>query len=234
MQTTTRSACDSRTAATPLVEKLLNIFVSPGEVFEEIVSSPTTLARWLAPLLFVCFTGVISLLVTPTGEPGAGEVRQAEFVEPGAIASSGVGKPFYLALSTLTVVTSALVGTFGSATVLWLIGRVFLKTRFSYFTTLEVVAFTGMILGLGTIMTALLGVATGDALARPALSLLAGQSNAGTRLHAALGAVNFFHLWTAAVLATGLSKLASVSYSEAAFWVFGYWIGLRIALVALS
>ena len=91
-----------------------------------------------------------------------------------------------------------------------------------------------MIPGLGAIVTALLGVATCDASARPALSLFAGQSNAGTHLHAALDAANFFHLWTATVRAVGLSKLARVSFNEAAFWVFGYWVAWRVAMIWLA
>ena len=234
MQLTTPSVPDDRPAVTPLVEKLLNIFVSPGEVFEEVVVSPPTPACWLVPLLFVCFTGIISLLVMPARELGAGEVRQ--LVEWDASASLEIGKHSHHGseLAILTVTTTAFAGTFWSTSVLWLIGRVFLKTRFPFLKTLEVVALTGMILSLSTIMTALLGVATGDPSARPALSLFAGRSNAGTDVHAALDAVNFFHLWTATVLAVGLAKLARVSFNEAAFWVFGYWVALRVAMIWLA
>jgi len=61
-----------------------------------------------------------------------------------------------------------------------------------------------------------------------------GQSNPGIKLYSGLEAANFFHLWSAVALAIGLSKLARVSFKEAAFRVFGYWIGLRIALTALG
>src|SRR5438552_74878 len=171
MQMTTASVPDDRLAVTPLVEKLLNIFVSPDEVFEEVVASPPTPACWLVPLLFVCLTGIISLLVMPARELGAGEVRQ--LVESDASVSTEIGKLSHHGseLAILTVATSAFAGTFWSTSVLWLVGRVFLKTRFPFLKTLEVVALTGIILGLSTIMTALLGVATGDASARPALSL---------------------------------------------------------------
>lgn len=231
---TTASIQDRRPTVTPLIEKLLNIFVSPGEVFDEVVASPQTPACWLVPVLLVCLTGIISLLVLPAGELGAGEVRQ--LVDSDASASLEIGKPSHHGseLAILTVATSAFAGTFWSTSVLWLIGRLFLKTRFPFFKALEVVALTGMILGLGTLMTALLGVATGDASARPALSLFAMQSSAGTQMYGALDAVNFFHLWTATVLAVGLSKLARVSFSEAAFWVLGYWVALRVAMVWLG
>src|SRR5439155_12501815 len=104
MQLTTPSVPDDRPAVTPLVEKLLNIFVSPGEVFEEVVVSPPTPACWLVPLLFVCLTGIISLLVMPARELGAGEVRQ--LVEWDASASLEIGKHSHhgseLAILTVT------------------------------------------------------------------------------------------------------------------------------------
>ena len=39
---TTASIQDPRPTVTPLVEKLLNIFVSPGEVFDEVVTGHWT------------------------------------------------------------------------------------------------------------------------------------------------------------------------------------------------
>jgi hypothetical protein len=42
---------------------------------------------------------------------------------------------------------------------------------------------------------------------------------------------DLFHFWSAGVLAAGLSRLAGVSFKEAAFWVFGYWVFVRIAVV---
>jgi hypothetical protein len=99
---------------------------------------------------------------------------------------------------------------------------------------MEVVGLTGMILALGAIITALLIAATGDAAARPALSIFAGHSNPGNKVYSALEVMNFFHCWAATVLAVGLSKLARVSFNEAAFWVFGYWVTLRVALIWLA
>jgi hypothetical protein len=213
---------------------LLNIFVSPGEVFEEVVAFPPKPACWLVPTLLVCLTAIISLLVAPVREQRAAEVRQ--LVETGVIASTDTGKLSrrLVSAAALTIATSAVAGTFWSAFVLWFIGRMFLKTRFPFLKAMEVVGLTGMILALGAIVTGLLIAATGDAAAKPALSLLVGQSHLGTKANAWLEAMNFFHLWGASVLGVGLSKLARVSFNEAAFWVFGYWIALRMALIALG
>jgi hypothetical protein len=229
MQLTTTSVRD-----TTLADKLLNIFVSPGDVFEEVVVSPPTPVCWLAPMPIVCLTGVLSLLVMPAGELDPARAGQLTASDASASPEVGPTVPHTAAVTIVTVAASAIGGTLWSTSVLWLIGRVFLKTRFSFFKTLEVVALSGMILGLGTIVTALLGLATGDASARPALSLFAGQPHAVARLHTALEAANFFHLWTTTVLAVGLSRLARVSFSESAFWVFGYWVALRAAMICFA
>jgi len=220
--------------STPLREKLLNIFVSPGEVFEEVVASSPKPASWLVPTLLVCLTAILPLLVAPASESRAAEVRQ--LAEAGASFSSDARKlsSRLLSAATLTVAISAVVGTFWSAFVLWFIGRVFLKTRLPLWKAMEVVGLSGMILALGAIVTALLIAATGDAAARPALSIFAGQSNPGSKVHSGLEAMNLFHLWAATVLGVGLSKLARVSFNEAAFWVFGYWVALRVALIGLT
>jgi hypothetical protein len=213
---------------------LLNIFVSPGEVFEEVVASPPTPACWLVPTLFVCLTAIISLLVAPVREQRTAEVRQ--LVETGAIVSSDIGKLTRRLLSAegLTVVMTAFAGTFWSAFVLWFLGRMFLKVRFPFLKAIEVVGLTGMILVLGAVVTGLLIVATGDAAARPALSIFVGPSNPGTKAYAWLEAMNLFHLWATTVLAVGLSKLAGVSFKESAFWTFGYWVALRGAMIWLA
>ena len=234
MATLALTAPNAPPVSMPLCEKLLNIFVSPGEVFEEVVASPPKPACWLVPTLFVCLTAMISLLVAPVRENRAAEVRQ--LAESGAIVSSDTGKfsRRLLPAAALTVATSAVAGTFWSAFVLWFIGRMFLKTRFPFWKSIEVVGLTGMILALGTIVTGLLIAATGDTAARPALSIFVGPSNPDNKVYSDLEAMNFFHLWTATVLAVGLSKLARVSFSEAAYWVFGYWVALRVALIWLA
>ena len=49
-----------------------------------------------------------------------------------------------------------------------------------------------------------------------------------------LGIVDVFHIWTVTVLAIGLSRLTRVSLKESSFWVFGYWLFTRMALVLLA
>jgi hypothetical protein len=117
---------------------------------------------------------------------------------------------------------------------LWFIGRAFLRTRFSYMKAVEVVALTGSIVALGAIVTALLIGASGNPAARPALSFFAPRLPSDDPVRLVLDILNLFHIWTTTVLAIGLSRLGGVSLKESAFWVFGYWLVARLALILLA
>jgi hypothetical protein len=143
-------------------------------------------------------------------------------------------KGHWQSVSGIVVCLAILAGTFWSAFILWVMGRVFLQCQFAFGKALEVAGLSGTILVLGAVVTALLIAATGDASARPALSLLCLDLPPGSRLRATLAVCDCFQLWAIAVLAAGLSKLSGATFKEAAFWVFGYWTGVRAALVGLA
>jgi hypothetical protein len=87
---------------------------------------------------------------------------------------------------------------------------------------------------LGAIVTALLIGASGNPAARPALSFFAPRLPSDDPVRLVLDILNFFHLWTTTVLAIGLSRLSGVTLKESAFWVFGYWVVARLALILLA
>jgi hypothetical protein len=214
---------------TPLLAKLANVLACPGEVFDEVAAAAPRARNWLVPTLLVALTSVVLAgFLTPKGQ-AAGALGQV--VEAG---KADVLPARWRMFPAMAITLAAFAGTGWSALVLWLIGRVFLKVRFSYWKAVEIAGLTGTIVALGAVVTALLVAASGDAAARPALSLLAGRLPAEAPLRAVLGALNVFHLWSTALLAIGLSKLSCVSFKESAFWVFGYWLVFRLGLIVLG
>ena len=89
-------------------------------------------------------------------------------------------------------------------------------------------------MALGAIVTALLIGIVGDPATRPALSFFAPHLPSASPVRLVLDMFNFFHLWTITVLAIGLSRLSGVTFKESAFWVFGYWLVARLALILLA
>ncbi len=197
---------------TSLTRKLFDLFVTPRDVFDEIAASPPKIINWLVPTALVC----VSAFLWP-----------AAMNQNAMLAGSAVSR---IATTALTVV----VGTIWSAFVLWIIGRLFLRSSFAFVKSLEVVGFSSTILILGGIVTGLLISICGNDAAHPALSIFFLKSHRADHLREAFDTLNIFHLWITALLAVGLSRLSGVSVKEAAFWTFGYWIVLRMALILLA
>jgi hypothetical protein len=228
----------SAPAFSSLTAKLLDMLVSPGDVFDEVLATPPRLANWLVPTLLVALTSLFLLRATNDEATSVPRPSQALDSRPQIVNSTAAqaepGSADWLRVSTLATCVGAFAGTFWSAFLLWFIGRAFLRARFSYLKAVEVVALTGSIVALSALVTALLIGASGNPAARPALSFFAPHLPSDNPFRLVLDTFNFFHLWTTTVLAIGLSRLSGVTFKESAFWVFGYWLVARLALILLA
>ena len=228
------TAASPPAASTSVSAKLCNLLASPAEVFDEVVISPPAAANWRTPTLLVCLAGIALLHLSATKAQSAAAIQH--LIQAGTIS---IDQAEFLAgawplAAGLAVCLAAFGGTLWAAFMLWFMGRVFLKARFPFLKALEVVGLTGIVLLLGTVVTGLLIAATGDATVHPSLALFAGKLDSSHVLHKVLDLFDVFHLWATAVLALGLSRLTGVTFKEGAFWVFGYWVLARIALVLLA
>jgi len=231
--------------STSLGNRLINVFVSPGEVFDEAINAPSTSANWVVPILLTCLVGVISFLTIfehplfrinkssaekPPNAIGAQtqliQGTQSQIEENSALARAKLS-------GEVAIVGTTFLGTFWSALVLWLMGRFLLRAPFPFLKALEITGLTGMILVLSTVISTLLVFATEDTFAKPALSLLVRDFDPTNKFHLLLSLLDVSSFWTAGVLSIGLAKLSKVSVAESAFWVFGYWIVLRGGLLLL-
>jgi hypothetical protein len=156
-------------------DKLFNIFASPGDVFDEVISSPPNLANWRVPTLLVCLASVIFLLLGDSPAQLATSIRHLADSGTISIAEAQSLAGLWPILSASLVCIATFAGTCWSAFVLLFIGRIFLKVRFRYVKALEIVGLTGAISVLGSITTLLLIATVGDPAAQPALSLMASK-----------------------------------------------------------
>jgi len=235
------SSLVSSSAARPsstLAAKLVNMLVYPGEVFDEVVAAPPRFVNWLVPTALVALASLVLLRAAINETAPIATTSKASAAQPAitdsALLNTDSGSADFQKLSALATCAGTFIGTFWTALLLWLIGRLFLRARFSYLKTVEVVALAGSVVVLGAIITALLVTAFGDPAARPALSLFALRLPSDSHVRLFLDTVNFFHLWAIGVLAIGLSRLSGVSFKESAFWVFGYWLVTRWMLILLA
>src|SRR5689334_7392079 len=110
---------------------MLNMFVTPGDVFEQVIALPFRQSTWIVPTLFVCLAGVFLVGVGTTVDQTSGAVRG--LIEAGRLTTQQAAtltaqwKP----VSFLVVCAAVLSGTFWSAALVWAMGRFLLKAGFT-------------------------------------------------------------------------------------------------------
>lgn len=231
---TTLAETDAIPAPTSLLNKLLNLLVSPTVVFDEIRARPWRPVNWLLPTLLLCLSNLLVFEATADSEALGAGIRQLVHTGNLTVDQAAFLTEHRAMISRAALCVFSFLGVLWSALVLWLMGHFFLKARFHFGKALEIASLSGAVLIVGMVVTALLVLATGEPGARPSLSLLFLRAGASERLRALGEVFNFFYLWTAVVLAVGLARLSRVRFVEAAFWVFGYWLFLRLTLLLLS
>jgi hypothetical protein len=218
-----------------LPARLLNVFVCPGEVFEEVLSAPPRVLHWVVPTFLVCIASAIQL----RNSIGEGQTGRAvdRLTDSGRMLTAVEGQILqanWVDNGQVFICIAAFLGLFWAAFVLWGLGRLFLKARFSYLKTLEIVGLSSMVLALGAVVTTLMVLASGNVDARPALSLLAARPEDPNAFYLTLQAFDIFQLWAAGILAVGFARLAGFTVKESCMWVLGYWLVARIAVIAFG
>ena len=231
--------------ATSLAARLLNVFATPGEVFEEVQAARPATANWLVPAILAVIVGVAAVLIqfaqpafvqhfrdqaagTYDGMVKAGKMSQAE-----ADKFVGIIEKVAQPAGCVAVVAGSFARVFWWALVLWLLALIFWKKKFSYLKAVEVAGLASMISVLGSVVALLLTVNFGKESA-PSLALAVPDFNPKNPVHLALAAANVFDFWILGVMATGLARLARVPFARAFFLVVGYWLALLVFLISLG
>lgn len=236
---------------TSLAARLINVFAMPGEVFGEVKASANSVANWLVPVIVASVVTAVAAFIL-FSQPAfqqqmreaqtkkidqqvkAGKMTQAQADQALAIMDKFAGPTMMKIAAVPGALISSACRLFWWALVLWLLGRWLLKARFDYMKTLEVVGLAMMIGVLGTIVTVLLQVNLAKMFATPSLGLVLSDFDATRKSHLILGALNVFSIWQVAVLAAGLSRLASVPFLRASWVVFTYWVVQESALILIG
>jgi len=226
------------------------VYAAPGDVFDELKTAPSSVANWLVPILIVTVAMITSFVVTlsqPTIKQQLVEMQEKAIdqqVAAGKVTAEQAKTvknqlaalpPWVMQLFGIVQgVVAGFVGAFWWALVLWLLGKMALKSNVPFLTALEASGLSMMIFALSVVVTTLLVVLLGNIMARPALSVLIGEFNPSSKAHLLLGSVNLFYLWSTTVLALALSKLSNVPFGRAAMWLFGFWAVSRVILVLVG
>ena len=170
--------------ATSLAARLLNVFATPGDVFEEVKAALPSVANWLVPIvIYGLVTAVSSVLVLSQpamaqkihekqekvfdDQVKAGKITQEQadqmekYAELAAKIAGGVGG-FFMGFITV----------FGWAFLLWLIGRFALKANLHFMKVTEVAGLAASISALESLVRMLLIFGFNNPLASPSMAML--------------------------------------------------------------
>jgi hypothetical protein len=223
-------------APTSLAARLLNVFAVPGDVFAEVKVAPVSIGNWLLPMLLVLVLSLTSTAVIYSQPAAQQQLReQQDQVIQKLVAKGWVTQEQANAQRIQAGTSSNLLPFLGAAAgqavltpfwwglILWLLGLLVFKARFSYMKAVEVAGLASAITGLGIVVSTLMVVGLENMFASPSPTLLLKHFDPQKPSHSFLAVVNIVTFWVLAVRAIGLARLAGVPVLRAAFWVFGLW-----------
>jgi len=218
---------------------LLNIFATPGEVFQAVKTGPASTANWLVPaLIFIAVSWAAAVLIFSQEsikhqlseitdqaiqkqvDNGGLSEQQAEQARAMGEKWAGISTKIGAALHPLIV---GLGGPFFWGLIVWLVGAKVLKGNFPYMKAVEVVGLANMVVVLEVVVKTLLIVGLGNLYAAPSPVLLIKEFDPQNTVHSLLALASVTTFWLLAVRAIGLARLSGASFAKAALWVFGIW-----------
>ncbi len=235
---------------TSLAARLLNVFATPGEVFEEVKASGPSTANWLVPVLLSALVGIFAAIVI-FSQPAivqqireqqtkglddrvkAGKMTREQADQAAAVTEKFVGPTTLKITGSIGAVFASFARVFWWALILWLLGLWFLKSKFSYLKAVEVAGLATMISVLGAIVTMLLTVNFGKPTA-PNLAMTLDKFDSKNKVDLLLATLNIFSLWLVGVMAAGLARLSGTRFSRALLLVAAYWLALQTLLVLIG
>jgi hypothetical protein len=210
------------------VEKLINIFVAPSKVFQELMVRPS----WMAPLLLIALYVPMLQSVTFSSQRGQEAMRQEMMKNPQASKMTPEQVDKYLSVTKYIIPATTLVFipvlTFVAAGIVYFLFSVILGGETTYKQTLSAWSHTGLI--------GLVGVAI-----QTGMIFLKGNLSANTSLAAflpfldeksfpyhLLQVFDLFVLWQLAILSIGMGMMSKVGTKKAAITLYS-----SLAVVAL-
>ncbi|MBI4548081.1 MAG: YIP1 family protein [Ignavibacteriae bacterium] len=234
---------------TSFMTRATNVFASPGELYDEVSSTPVKTTSWLLPYLLSILLGILSTIAIANNQslrdqilgPQRQEIQKK--VDEGKMTQEQMERASEFMESSTMFMTfgiggSIVVGTvaiFGIPLVLWLISKGMMKAIVGYKKVLEVYGLATLIGLVGSIVTLLLMHILDNAHASLGGSLLVMSSYDRSNLaHNLLSSLNAFTLWQTAIVGLGLAKVSNKPTGPVIGLVFGLWILWTVATSLLG
>ncbi|HEX3719256.1 MAG TPA: YIP1 family protein [Verrucomicrobiae bacterium] len=234
-----------------LTDRLAGIITSPGEVFEEIRNARVRASNWLVPLILVCIVTAVYMCVAMSQPPvlrdmrdqghraiekkvAAGKVTQAQADQYEAMQEKFMTPTVVKFFWSIFAVLLSLTMFFILVTAMWLALKWFTSGWLGYMKMAEIYGLALVIYIPQEILRIWLVLWKQNLLATASPTLFLSNPSTSNKLDTFLSFFDVVDFWWLAVLALGVSKVASLSYRTAAFVVFGVWLTFRLVSMLLT
>jgi hypothetical protein len=240
-------------AAAPMsfTDKLAGIFMSPGEVYENVRRTPTTHGNWLVPTVLVAIVGLIMAFATMNNpslmdqmKQQAKEAMEKQFqkqIEQGKMTPEQANEardraeqfttPGFMMIGQIAGnVVGPFIGLVVLGLIYWLLGKWGMKADAPYVKVLEVVGLANFIAVLEKIVTLIMQFTMDNIFASPSAGLFVGQLSTMNPWHMFALSMNVFTFWILAVVSVGLSKLFQRDFPKVLVLVIAVWMIWTVAM----
>ena len=214
-----------------VVQRILGVFVSPGETFAQLDRKPD----WLVPLTLVAITAVVSVyFILPITLPEQMEMQRQKMIEQG-VPSAQIEKAMEIGehFGKIGGLVSAFIGTgiwmLLAALWLWFVGNVMLSGQSTYVKVFAVYTYTSLIGVLEALIKTPLVVMKGSAEIQLNCSVFLPAEQTQTLLYHVLQGLDVFVIWRFVVLAIGFATIYKFSLKKAG-WTMVVLFLLRMAI----
>jgi hypothetical protein len=227
-----------------LSDKLVGVFASPSELYDNVRQTPPTSSNWVIPTLILVVVGVIMaylVVSNPTlsdqmkriaseqmekglqRQLAAGKITQ-EQANQARDQMSGIGQTGALISKYVIAVVGPFVSLFVAALVYWLLGKGVMKATAPYMKVVEVVGLTFFIVTIESVVTTILSIGMNSVFASPSLALLISDFSVDNKMHLLAASMNVFSFWTLGITSIGLARLFQKDLPKVLVLVFALWI----------
>ena len=227
-----------------LSDKLVGVFASPSELYDNVRQTPPTNSNWLIPTLILIVVGVVMAYLMTSNPTLSDQMKRmaSEQMEKGLtkqLASgkitqeqanqardqmSGMGATGALIFTYVSAILGPFFALFLGGLVFWLLGKGVMKATSPYMKVVEVVGLTFFIATLESVVTTILCIGMNSIFASPSLALLISDFSIENKMHLLAASMNVFTFWTLAVTSIGLARLFQKDVPKVLVLVFALWI----------
>ncbi len=254
---TTQTAPATEVQPMSFSERLVNVFASPGELFENVRLTPKTASNWIIPIAIMIVVALAMQQIimsnpslvdqTKTMIDKAARERLDKEVQSGKKTPEAAEQEreqiarfsdptstFSIIMRVVSVVLFIPIVLLLISLVYWLMGLWAMRAQAPYAKVLEVMGLTLLIAAVESIVTTVMAIGLDSIHAGPNLAVFVQNFDVGNKLHVALSKVNVFTIWSLVVTSIGLSKIFQRDLPKVLVLVFALWILWSVATVMFS